>query len=73
MLVFENMMLEFQILSYFLVIEFRNTRKGIFQHENKYVKDVLNKFNMNNDESIAMQLYHQLKLELSMVDMLMKN
>ncbi|XP_047165026.1 uncharacterized mitochondrial protein AtMg00810-like [Vigna umbellata] len=63
----EKMILVFEMtdlgtLSYFLGLQFVHTDRGIFLHQNKYIRKVLKKFNMTNCNAIPVPIIANLKL-----------
>lgn len=63
----EKMILVFEMtdlgtLSYFLGRQFVHTDRGIFLHQNKYIRMVLKKFNLTNCNAILVPIIANLKL-----------
>ncbi|GAU25658.1 hypothetical protein TSUD_265850 [Trifolium subterraneum] len=68
-----NLMQEFEMsdlgnLSYFLGMEFKHTKKGVFLHQKKYVEDILNRFKMVNCNTTITPMETGSKLSKSSTD-----
>ena len=55
-------MTDFGLLRYFLGIEVKKNEKGIFISQEKYVEEVLKRFNMQNNKAVATPTVMGLKL-----------
>ena len=64
----DNLKSEFEVsdlglLSYFLDIEFVETKDGIVMHQKKYIKEVLKRFNMDQCNKVDILVEGNLKLD----------
>lgn len=56
-------MLDLGNLSYFIGMEFQNTKKGMMLHQRKYVKEILKRFRMDQSNPASSLVETNLKLE----------
>jgi hypothetical protein len=50
-------------LTFFLVLQIKKTREGMFVHQGKYTKDLLKKFNMGGAKPLSMPMLTTMALD----------